>query len=130
MRTNLMESDDEDNYESEAQEMLKDVPDVEAPPLRMCNLEVNLRGPFSPLETTLYSTMRSGVSKSISVDQLSINSIMLDNDLHVRLNLDFTLVPKKKNDPSFCVFFCNFRIHRVNMWLRRQSIQEIRHPGV
>lgn len=80
-----MEADDEDNYEAEAQEMLKDVPDVEAPPLRMCNLEVNLRGPFSPLETTLYSTMRSGVSKSISVDQLSVNSIMLDNDLHVSL---------------------------------------------
>lgn len=123
-----MESDDEDNYEAEAQEMLKDVPDVEAPALRMCNVEVNLRGPFSPLETTIYSTMRSGVSKTISVDQLSINSIMLDNDLHVRLKPP---APAIQNIQLFCdFFFCNFRIRLVNMWLRRQSIQEIHRPVV
>lgn len=85
MRVNLLESDDEDDYDDESQEMLEDVPEVEAPPIRLCNMEINLRGPFSPLETNLYSTMRSGNLKTISVDPLSINSIMLDNDLHVRL---------------------------------------------
>lgn len=79
------QSDGDDDYEFESQEMLDDVPDVEAPPMRSCNQEINLRGPFSPLETTLYSTMRSGIAKSITVDALSVNSIMLDNDLHVRL---------------------------------------------
>lgn len=97
MRTNLLECDGEDDYEGESQEMLDDVPDVEAPPIRLCNLEINLRGPFSPLETTLYSTMRSGIAKSVTVDPLSVNSIMLDNDLHVRLMITKSLycLPKE-----------------------------------
>lgn len=76
--------DNEYDLEADSQDMLEDAPDVEAPPIRLCNLEINLRGPFSPLESTLYSVMNSGISKTITVDPLSINSIMLDNDLHVR----------------------------------------------
>lgn len=89
MRNNNLGSDADDDYDDDSQEMLEDVPDVEAPPIRICNLEINLRGPFSPLETTLYSTMRSGQAKTITVDQLSVNSIMLDNDLHVRGTQNF-----------------------------------------
>lgn len=86
MCTNFSTTDDENDYEIESYEILGDMPDVEAPPIRLCNMEITLRGPFSPLETTLYATMCSGASKTIAVDHLSVNSIMLDNDLHVRLS--------------------------------------------
>lgn len=52
--------------------------EVDPPPRHTCNLEVRLRGPFSPLETKLYSVMRSGASKTVNVDPLSVNSILLD----------------------------------------------------
>lgn len=85
MRRSELDANIEVEYDGESQEMFDDAPDLEPPPLRLCNLEINLRGPFSPLEATLYSNMRSGTAKTIKVDQLSVNSIILDNDLHVRL---------------------------------------------
>lgn len=125
MRSSLLDSDDEDDFETESQEMVGDVPEVEPPPIRLCNMEVNLRGPFSPLETTLYSVMRSGITKTIAVDPLSVNSIMLDNDLHVRLTS--TLINSKNE--KMCIY-PDCRIRRTNMSLRPPSIKEIRRPGI
>ncbi|XP_063702967.1 LOW QUALITY PROTEIN: probable ATP-dependent RNA helicase spindle-E [Culicoides brevitarsis] len=50
------------------------------PPEYLCTKVIQLRGPTSPLETQVYATFRSGQSKSMTVDRLSVNSILLDTD--------------------------------------------------
>lgn len=54
------------------------IPFVEAP--ANCRNVVLLKGPFSPLETKVYSAMRLGGLKTVTVENHSSNSILLDND--------------------------------------------------
>ncbi|CAG9856543.1 unnamed protein product [Phyllotreta striolata] len=62
--------------------------DFEAPKLSKNHVTVNLKGPFSPLEMTVYGCMASSSSKSVSIESSSINTVLLDNqpqDYHSRL---------------------------------------------
>lgn len=56
----------------------KTLPFVKAP--ENCRLAVLLKGPYSPLETKVYSAMRLGGLKSVTVENHSSNNILLDND--------------------------------------------------
>lgn len=53
--------------------------EVDPPLERNCQIKIKLRGPFSPLETTVRSVTSSGGFKSITIDHTSVNSILLDN---------------------------------------------------
>ncbi|XP_022219578.1 probable ATP-dependent RNA helicase spindle-E [Drosophila obscura] len=52
--------------------------DLAPPPPEECKKLLKLKGPFSTLESTLYSTMRSGLSKTVKVDPTSVNFVLLD----------------------------------------------------
>jgi len=54
--------------------------DLPPPPLDKCNNIVMLKGPYSPLETTMYSTIRVGMWKSVKIDTSSVNAVLLDAD--------------------------------------------------
>ncbi|KAH8236403.1 hypothetical protein KR026_000850 [Drosophila bipectinata] len=54
--------------------------DLTPPPLEKCNMIVTLKGPFSPLETSMFSTIRVGLWKSVKIDKCSVNAILLDSD--------------------------------------------------
>lgn len=54
--------------------------DVEPPPLKICNKIVKLRGPYSPLETKIYSAVRAGTWKCVDIERESVNSVLLDTD--------------------------------------------------
>lgn len=54
--------------------------DLEPPPLDKCNLSIRLRGPFSPLESSISSVLRIGMYKSVFIDKESVNSVLLDTD--------------------------------------------------
>lgn len=57
--------------------------EVEAPSKAQCNLAVKLNGPKSPIETTLCGITEAAKAKTISIDGMSINSVLLDNDPQV-----------------------------------------------
>jgi ATP-dependent RNA helicase TDRD9 len=63
------------------------IPDVEPPPDRDCTIWLKLSGPHSPLETKLRSIVRSGGQKSITIESESVNSVLLNTDPQVSLNL-------------------------------------------
>lgn len=50
-----------------------------APPQKDCHQRVNLRGPFSPLETTVYSPFVNSNTSTVNIDPMSVNSVLLDN---------------------------------------------------
>ncbi|KAH8307656.1 hypothetical protein KR044_007309 [Drosophila immigrans] len=54
--------------------------DLEPPPLDKCNQTIRLRGPFSPLETTMCSMLRIGLYKTVKIDRESVNAVLLDTD--------------------------------------------------
>lgn len=56
----------------------KTIPFVKAP--ENCRRIVLLKGPYSPLETKVYSAMRLGGLKTVTVENHSSNNILLDND--------------------------------------------------
>ncbi|XP_022903967.1 probable ATP-dependent RNA helicase spindle-E [Onthophagus taurus] len=61
--------------------------DVEPPPLANCTRHFQLRGPFSPLEYTIYPMCRDS-RENITIEGSSVNSVMLDTDpqdVHDRL---------------------------------------------
>lgn len=58
-------------------QMPKDL-DLSPPPLDRCPSVVHLKGPYSPLETTMYSTIRVGVWKTVKIDMSSVNAVLLD----------------------------------------------------
>ncbi|XP_063991815.1 probable ATP-dependent RNA helicase spindle-E [Diachasmimorpha longicaudata] len=61
---------------------------VDPPDEKDCPITVVLAGPNSPLEVKLSNLIEAGVGVSISIDQVSVNSILLDpmlNDPHSRL---------------------------------------------
>ncbi|XP_052835812.1 probable ATP-dependent RNA helicase spindle-E [Drosophila gunungcola] len=54
--------------------------DLSPPPQDRCNTVVMLKGPYSPLESTMYSTIRVGVWKTVKIDSASVNAVLLDAD--------------------------------------------------
>lgn len=59
-----------------------------------------LKGPFSPLETKIYSAMRLGGLKTVTVENNSSNSILLDNDpqdTHEKLIVATSMTEAKSN---------------------------------
>nr|B3M383.1 RecName: Full=Probable ATP-dependent RNA helicase spindle-E; AltName: Full=Homeless [Drosophila ananassae] len=54
--------------------------DLTPPPLDKCNMIVMLKGPYSPLETSMFSTIRVGVWKTVKIDNSSVNAVLLDSD--------------------------------------------------
>ncbi|XP_017141347.1 probable ATP-dependent RNA helicase spindle-E [Drosophila miranda] len=52
--------------------------DLSPPPPEECNSYIKLKGPFSTLESTVFSTMRSGMSKTVRIDPCSVNFVLLD----------------------------------------------------
>jgi len=54
--------------------------DLPPPPLEKCKTVVMLKGPNSPLECTMRSITRVGLSKRVNIDHLSVNALLLDAD--------------------------------------------------
>lgn len=53
---------------------------IKVPDEKLCTRNVVLRGPFSPLETTIHSTIRSLSTKTLAIERFSVNSVLLDTD--------------------------------------------------
>lgn len=63
-------------------------PDVEPPPLNICRRKIDLKGPFSPLEMSIYNCIRDKSQRTVTVEPTSVNSVLLDaepQDPHERL---------------------------------------------
>ncbi|XP_050675302.1 probable ATP-dependent RNA helicase spindle-E [Leptidea sinapis] len=54
--------------------------EVEAPSYKDCTSDALLKGPTSPLETTLHSIMYAGREKQVNVEWNSVNSVLLDTE--------------------------------------------------
>lgn len=72
------------------------------PPIQLCKKTVSLTGPISPLETTIYPTIRTATTQNLSIDQQSVNCILLDTDpqdpcdrLVVASSVSFNAIKKK-----------------------------------
>ncbi|KNC34771.1 hypothetical protein FF38_01968 [Lucilia cuprina] len=62
--------------------------DIEPPPKHLCNKTLKLRGPFSPIELNLFSAIRAGTWKTVSLERESVNFIQVDSnpkDMYERL---------------------------------------------
>lgn len=55
---------------------------VALPPRHIRTKEIRLQGPFSPLEIPIYSMTEACRMRSVKIDALSVNSVILDNDPH------------------------------------------------
>lgn len=74
------------------------IPFVKAP--ETARHSILLKGPFSPLETKIYSAMRLGGLKTVTVENHSSNSILLDNDpqdTHEKLLVATNITESKSN---------------------------------
>ncbi|KAL9890727.1 putative ATP-dependent RNA helicase spindle-E [Glossina fuscipes fuscipes] len=59
-----------------------------SPPTELCNKVIKLRGPYSPLETRIFSATNAGCLKSTQIEGNSVNSVLIDTDpqdVHERL---------------------------------------------
>ncbi|XP_060805355.1 probable ATP-dependent RNA helicase spindle-E [Amyelois transitella] len=54
--------------------------EIELPAAKDCNSEVVLKGPYTPLETTLHNLMYASREKMVQVEWNSVNSVLLDTD--------------------------------------------------
>ncbi|XP_050083849.1 probable ATP-dependent RNA helicase spindle-E [Anopheles aquasalis] len=62
--------------------------EIVEPPAELLRLTLQLRGPYSPLETRCYSSMASSFLKAVSIEQDSVNSVLLESnpqDTHEKL---------------------------------------------
>lgn len=62
--------------------------DVEPPAKELCNKSIKLRGPYSPIEMNLFSAIRVGAWKTVTVERDSVNFIQVDSnpkDMYERL---------------------------------------------
>lgn len=55
---------------------------VALPPRNIRTKEIRMQGPFSPLEIPVYSMAEACRMRSVKIDSLSVNSVVLDNDPH------------------------------------------------
>lgn len=75
--------------------------DVEPPPKRLCNKTLKLRGPYSPIEMNLFSAIRVGTCKSVSLEKDSVNFIQIDSnpkDMYERLVVAADITESSKDD--------------------------------
>lgn len=56
--------------------------EVALPPRQECKKEIQLQGPFSPLEISVYPMTEACRVRTVTIDSLSVNSVLLDNDPH------------------------------------------------
>ncbi|XP_049877718.1 probable ATP-dependent RNA helicase spindle-E [Pectinophora gossypiella] len=54
--------------------------DLAPPALKECISDVYLKGPFSPLETTLHNLMYASREKEVTIEWNSVNSVLLDTE--------------------------------------------------
>ncbi|XP_026315205.1 probable ATP-dependent RNA helicase spindle-E [Hyposmocoma kahamanoa] len=54
--------------------------EIEPPNSKDCITDVVLKGPFSPLETIVHNLMYSSREKQVTIEWLSVNSVLLDTD--------------------------------------------------
>ncbi|XP_062122470.1 probable ATP-dependent RNA helicase spindle-E [Drosophila sulfurigaster albostrigata] len=59
---------------------------LKPPPLDKCNQTIMLKGPFSPLETSMCSMLRVGLFKTVVIERESVNGVLLDSDPQDRHN--------------------------------------------
>lgn len=52
--------------------------DIPPPPKHLCTKTLKLRGPYSPIEMNLYSAIRAGTWKSVSLERDSVNYMQVD----------------------------------------------------
>lgn len=67
---------------------------IDSLPSAKCKRKLDLRGPFSPLESKVYAAIRIGTWKTVIIEQDSVNSILLDSDpqdSHERLLVSATI---------------------------------------
>uniref|UniRef100_A0A1A9W595 Probable ATP-dependent RNA helicase spindle-E n=1 Tax=Glossina brevipalpis TaxID=37001 RepID=A0A1A9W595_9MUSC len=55
-------------------------PNIQSPPKELCTRTLNLRGPFSPIETNIYSAINIGCCKSVQTERDSVNFMLIDPD--------------------------------------------------
>lgn len=75
--------------------------DFEPPPKQLCNKVIKLRGPYSPLETRIYSALRVGQFKCVKVERDSVNSALIDTDpqdVHERLIVAADITESQSGD--------------------------------
>jgi hypothetical protein len=96
----LNESDDTDDIN----EII--APEIDPPPENKCKIRLKLSGPHSPLETKLCSAVRASGQKSITIENESINSILLDTDPQVSRNLTLIRISRqflKESSATLCL---------------------------
>lgn len=94
VRTQATRSNDvEEECDAVAEEMRKMMPfeeecDVKEPDMSKRNNTVTLRGPKSPLESSVYSCLHQAKSqmKKVGIEPNSVNSVLLEANPQVRLS--------------------------------------------
>lgn len=54
------------------------------PTKTQCYTAINLSGPFSPLESNVYSVCGSSMHQNVNIDPLSVNSVLLEDRSQVK----------------------------------------------
>ncbi|CAD0203892.1 unnamed protein product [Chrysodeixis includens] len=54
--------------------------EIEPPSAKDCDSDVSLKGPFSPLETSVHNLMYSSRDKNVHIEWNSVNSVLLDTE--------------------------------------------------
>ncbi|EDW81074.1 uncharacterized protein Dwil_GK11214 [Drosophila willistoni] len=74
--------------------------DLSPPPMHKCQTVVRLKGPYSPLEASMFSTIRASACKTVRIDPLSVNSVLLDSnpqDRHDQLIVSASVTTSNNN---------------------------------
>ncbi|KAH8271336.1 hypothetical protein KR018_007228 [Drosophila ironensis] len=75
--------------------------DLMPPPLEKCTANAYLKGPYSPLEISMYSILRVGINKSSRIDPSSVNGVLLDSDpqdQHSKFIVAHTMIEGNKHE--------------------------------
>ncbi|KAL0869154.1 hypothetical protein ABMA27_007445 [Loxostege sticticalis] len=67
-------------YNKEQMEMYREQRELEPPNSRDCVADVCLKGPHSPLETTIHNLMYASRDKQVVIEWHSVNSVLLDTE--------------------------------------------------
>ncbi|XP_028166135.1 probable ATP-dependent RNA helicase spindle-E [Ostrinia furnacalis] len=67
-------------YNKEQSQIYKDLRELEPPNSKDCVADVCLKGPTSPLETTIHNLMYASRDQQVTIEWHSVNSVMLDTE--------------------------------------------------
>lgn len=56
------------------------LPEIKPPPDQLCQETIELKGPISPVDTTISALIQEGIYRETSIDPASVNSVILNND--------------------------------------------------